>query len=78
MIFRWSEPKEIGGYLFRVRDIAADWHKPHQRFEAEAKRASEPFECDSVLGEPWHHDVWFEYGPTAEDALRRLKAELLN
>lgn len=55
-----------------------DWHfatwQGQTQWIAMAKR--EPFETGNPLTEPG--ELWFEFGATPEDALRRLRTTLLH
>lgn len=73
----WSDAEECEGFLFRYRDCGSAMTRSDKRFQAAAKLVFQPFASDTIVGEPAHHDVWFDYGATAEEAVRKLKAELL-
>ncbi len=65
-----------GGYVFRAYRVTPG--AENRAWLAEAKRADQPFCAQHALAEPLDHDVWFEFGRTSDEALRKLKAELLH
>lgn len=62
-----------GEFVIRSRE------SPAGGWIAEAKRAAQPFgETDSCVFEPFDHECWFEFGATASEAVRLIKAEVLS
>lgn len=67
----------------RVGEVHFRWRlcAPGSRFAftAEAKRS--PFvtgDGQNCIDEPMSEDLWFEYGATAEEAVGKLKREVLD